>query len=197
MYAKRLIESKLQAFRTKHNWEPVYHSIAQVKEFTAYINTITKAVSNSRNSYITLTKRLSERRLTEIKRWIENEQILCSIDSNYWETHYAYICDEKGEIFQFQNRVSQQIFDLVVAHFEDLEVAIELFILKARQLGISTKVALKFLHRLLFLGHTQAIMASVQADKSELIGRILTICYERCPWYLVPQQTTERVGKMR
>lgn len=196
MYSPRLITAKLESFRTKNGWEPVYHSISQIKEFTAYIESITRTDSNSRSMSIDVTKRLTSQRLKEIRRWIENEQIVCSIDSHYWETRYAFICDEKGEIFQFQNRVSQQIFDAVIAHFEDMEVAIEIFVLKARQLGISTKTALKFLHRLLFKGNTQAVMASVQADKSELIGRILTICYERCPWWLVPQRTTERVGKM-
>jgi hypothetical protein len=184
----------LTSFRTLNGWEPVRHSIDQIKEFTAYINSITKSDQNSKNTYITLTKRLTEQRLKEIKRWIQNEQILCTVDSSYFETRYAYICDEKGEIYQFQNRVSQTIFDAVIAHFEELEVAIEIFVLKARQLGISTKTALKFLHRLLFRGHTQAVMASVQADKSELIGRILKVCYERCPWWLVPQIETTKGG---
>ena len=196
MYSARLISDKLTTFRARHGWEPVYHSIAQIKEFTAYIESITRTDTNARSMSIQVTKKLTTQRLNEIQRWIENEQILCSVDSNYFETRYAFICDEKGEIFQFKNRVSQEIFDAVIAHFEDLEVAIEIFVLKARQLGISTKTALKFLHRLLFRGHTQAVMASVQADKSELIGRILNICYERCPWWLVPQRTTERVGKM-
>lgn len=120
---------------------------------------------------------------------------MCTCDEGYWSTRYAFICDEKGEIFQFHPRKSQEIFDSVVAHFEDLEVAIEIFVLKARQLGISTRTALKFLHRMLFLGHTQAIMSSVNSEKSELIGRIMGICYERCPWWLIPRQTSNRVGK--
>lgn len=152
--------------------------------------------SNNQRSYVEFNRKLTEKELRRIKRWIQNEQLLCSFDSEYFETRYAYICDEKGDISKFSNRKSQEAFDHIVAHFEDLEVAIELFVLKARQLGISTKTALKFLHRLLFIGHTQAIMSSVQADKSELIGRILSVCYERCPLWLVPRLTTERVGKM-
>jgi hypothetical protein len=196
VYAQRLIAEKLARFREREKWEPVYHTIAEVHEFKAYVDSITHADTNAKNSYFRIIKRLTEREMRAIRRWIQNEQILCTIDSNYWETRYAYICDEKGEIYQFQNRRSQEVFDAVVAHFEELEVAIELFVLKARQLGISTKTALKFLHRLLFLGHTQAVMASVKADKSELIGRILNICYQNCPWWLVPQRTAERVGKM-
>ncbi|PWT73825.1 MAG: hypothetical protein C5B60_07690 [Chloroflexi bacterium] len=140
--------------------------------------------------------RFTEKRMREIRRWIENEQILCTFDSNYFETRYAFICDEQGEVHRFANRRSQEVFDNVIAHFEELQVAIEIFILKSRQVGISTKTALKFLHRLLFLDHVQAVMASVEAEKSELIARIMNICYERCPWWLVPRRTTERVGKM-
>ena len=198
MYSSRIIEQKLTAFEARNVWRPVYHSIDQIKEFTAYIQSVTKIQSNSKNGagYVYLTRRLSEKGLSEINHWIQNEQILCTLDFDYFSTRYAFICDEKGEILQFSPRVSQEIFKSVVAHFEELEVAIELLILKARQLGCSTYTALMFLHRLLFRQNTQAVMASVQADKSELIGRILSVCYERCPWWLVPRQTTVRVGKM-
>lgn len=196
MYSARLINAKLDAFASREGWEPVYHTIGEVLEFKAYIDTITKSDANTKNSYIEVTKKLTEQRQREIRRWIQNEQILCSSDEGYWASRYAHICDEKGDIVQFKNRRSQDVFDSIVARFEDLEVAIELFCLKARQVGISTAVALKFLHRIMFLPNTQAVMASVQADKSELIGRIINICYSHCPWWLVPKQTTERVGKM-
>ena len=196
MYSPRIIQQKLDNFSRDNGWEPTYHSIEQIREFKEYIGKITKSDANSRNITISITKRLTEDRLKQVKRWVENEQILCTIDSNYFETRYGFICDEKGDIFQFRNRKSQEVFDSVVAHFEELEVAIELFVLKARQLGISTKTALKFIHRLLFIGHTQAVMSSVQADKSELIARILNICYQNCPWWLVPQLTASRAGKM-
>lgn len=196
MYAERLIHKKLREFELRQGWEPVYHSIEQVKEFTAYIASITKQDENSKNNYIGISKRLTTQRQREIRRWTENEQILCSADYSYFSTRYAFICDEKGEIYQFHNRQSQNIFQSVVAHFEDLEVAIELLVLKARQVGISTATALMFLHRLLFLNHTQAVMASVQSDKSELIARILNICYQNCPWWLRPRLTRSVVGKM-
>lgn len=196
MYAERIIQQKIRDFAIRNGWEPTYHTVDQIRDFSAYLDSITASDSNSKNTYIRVNRRLSAQRLREIKRWIQNEQILCTVDESYFATRYAYICDEKGEIFQFSPRVSQQVYDQVVAHFEDLEVAIELFVLKARQLGITTRTALKFLHRMLFLPNTQAVMASVQADKSELIGRILNICFERCPWWLVPQRTTDRIGKM-
>lgn len=195
MYAQRLIDKKLREFTVDNGWEPEYHSIGQVEEFIDYIQKITKVEATSRRQTFDMTKGLTERRMNWITRFIKNEQIICSCDENYWATRYAYICDEKGDILKFSPRESQKVFDSVVARFEDLEVAIELLVLKARQVGISTRVALKFLHRLLFLQHVQAVMASVKAEKSELIGRILNICYDRQPWWLVPAQTGERIGK--
>ena len=196
MYATRLIEQKLEVWEARNHRRIKCYSIGQVQEFAAYIEDITKSEANSTNNYIDVSKRLTAKRQKEIKERIENEQVLCSCDYSYFSSRYANICDEKGDIQKFSNRVSQEIFQAVVAHFEDLEVAIELFVLKARQLGISTAVALMFLHRLMFMPHTQAVMASVQADKSELIGRILNICYQKCPWWLVPKITATRVGKM-
>ena len=167
---------------------PVYHSLEQVEEFKRYIDSLVKIESNSRSSYVTLQRPITQKRQKEIWRWIENEQALCGLDSGYFESRYAYVCDEKGQIFKFQNRLSQKIFDGVIAGFDEKQVSIELMILKARQVGVTTKTALKFLHRLLFVPHTQAVMASVQSDKSELIGRILDTAYNRCPWWLVPRR---------
>ena len=163
-----------------------------MRDFSAYINSITRSDSNTKTSIISVTARLTEKRQREIRRWIENEQVLCGLDSNYWESRYAFVCDEKGQIFKFANRRSQEVFDAVIAEFDEKQVSIELLLLKARQLGISTKVALKFIHRLMFIPHTQAIMASVQKKKSELIERILNIAFERCPWWLVPNRNLKR-----
>ena len=113
---------------------------------------------------------------------------MCGLDSGYFDECYAYVCNEGGEIFKFKNRKSQEVFDSVIADFDEQQVAIRLLILKARQVGITTKTALKFLQRMLFIPHTQAVMASVQSDKSELIGRILDIAYNQCPWWLVPRR---------
>jgi len=196
MYAQRLIEKKLRQYHMANGWEPKYHSLAEVDEFIAYVRKITKVDQTSRRMTFDMATNLKPARIRWIQRFVENEQILCICDAEYFKSRYAYICDEGGQILRFSPRQSQRVFDRVVARFEDLEVAIELLVLKGRQVGISTNVAIDFLHRMLFIPHTQAVMASVKAEKSELIGRILKICYERCPWWLVPQQSGERVGKM-
>ncbi len=196
MYSRRIIDKKLDTFERLNLWRPTPHSLRELAAFKDTINKITTIEANSKNSYVRINRRLTPAQSAHITRWIQNEQIMCTADFMYWATRYAYICNEKGEIYKFQPRKSQEIFFEVAAHFEELEVAIELLVLKARQVGISTMTALMFLHRMLFIPNTQAVMASVQAEKSALIGRILDICYQRCPWWLVPRQTTDRVGQV-
>jgi hypothetical protein len=188
MYSEKIILRNLDAFAAREGWMPTPHTLDQVNEFKAYIDSLVKIETNSRSSYITLAHSITEKRRKEIWKWVENEQVLCALDSNYFDQCYAYVCNEAGEIFKFKNRKSQEIFDTVIADFDEQQVAIRLLILKARQVGITTKTALKFLQRMLFIPHTQAVMASVQADKSELIGRILDIAYNKCPWWLVPRR---------
>jgi hypothetical protein len=192
MYSQATIVRNLENFAFRKGWMPTYHSYEQVQKFSAYIDTFIKVESNTKSSYISVIKPISASRQKEIAHWIENEQALCGLDSTYWETRYAYVCDEKGQIFKFANRKSQDVFDAIIADFDQKGVSIELLILKARQVGISTKTALKFIHRLMFIPHTQAVMASVMKEKSELIGRILDTAYNRSPWWLVPRRMPKR-----
>lgn len=193
MYSQRIILQNLDEFAARERWTPVPHSVAQIEEFKAYIDSIIKTEERGRGLRVDLIKEITQKRANEIRRWIENEQVLCALDSNYFETRYAWICDEKGDIFKFQNRKAQEVFDNIISEFDEQQVAIELLILKARQLGVTTKTALKFLHRLLFLPHTKAVMGSVKEDKSELITRIIETCIERVPWWLRPARTTDRI----
>ena len=92
MYSEKVISHNLEAFAAQEGWMPNYHSIAQIQEFDAYVKTLIKTESNSKTSYVTMTKNITQKRFQEIQRWIENEQVLCSLDNTYWETRYAYVC---------------------------------------------------------------------------------------------------------
>lgn len=194
MYAKSVIFENLSRFAAREGWMPEPHTLAEVEEFKDYISRITKADSNTRNTYIDLTVKLTKKRADEIARFVLNEQTMCIMDSSYWESRYAWICNEKGDIFKFQNNRSQEIFDQLIADFQEGRVSIELLILKARQLGMSTKTALKFIHRLFFVPYSRAIMASVKQEKSELMAKILEVCQEHQPWWLIPKMTTNRIA---
>ncbi len=193
MYSPKIILANLENFAKHENWCPTPHSREEIQEFSEYINAITRKEVNTRNTTIELNRELTAKRAKDIRRFVENEQAMCMFSSDYFEDRYAWVCDEKGNIFKFKNRKAQQIFDNIISEFDEKQVAIELFILKARQLGITTKTALKFLHRMLFLPHTQAVMGSVNEGKSELISRIIETCIARLPWWLIPRRSTDRI----
>lgn len=169
---------------------PVRHTVAEVDEFKHYIDKITgpNSNSNSKNTYLDLKVTLTARRAKEIRRWVENEQALCCLDSGYFEQNYAYVCDEEGQIVKFESRLSQRIYTSVLADFDEKQFPIQLLILKGRQLGITTETALKFFHRMMFVPHTQAIMASVKSTASELIERIIGTAHSNTPWWLIPSK---------
>lgn len=59
-------------------------------------------------------------------------------------------------------------------------------------MGISTVVALFFLHRILFRANTHAIMASAQVGQSEKLGMIVQTAEERLPFWLFPARASLR-----
>lgn len=188
MYSEKIILKRLDDFAAREGWYPIYHTLPEVEDFKLYINKIIKIESNSKNSYVELKGSITDKRAKEVRRWIENEQVLCALDSDYYERNYAYVCDEEGQILKFESRLSQQIYTSILADFDEKQFPIQLLILKGRQLGITTQTALKFIHRMMFVPHTQAIMASVKSTASELIERILNTAYNNSPWWLVPQR---------
>lgn len=129
MYSNRVVLDRLQQFETENKWLPTYHTYDEILDFTKYIEGLIKKDSNSKGGWITHVRRISTSRQKEIERWIQNEQVLCSLDSNYWDKNYAWVCDEKGQMFKFKNRKSQEIFDSVISEFDEKQVSIEMLCL--------------------------------------------------------------------
>lgn len=196
MYSPSVIGKVLDDFEMREGWRPEYHSPGEVEEFKSYIESITTIEQTERNQYIDFKPglRLTQNKINQVKRWLKNEKFLCFADASYFMTRYAYICNEAGDIMKFQLRLSQEIFLHILEEFDDQQIAIELFILKARQLGISTLVVVLFLHRLLFVSHTQGVMASVKAAQSELLARIFDTCWSRLPFWLTPEKVVTKIS---
>jgi hypothetical protein len=187
MYAQSRIAESLEGFHSRHGFLPEYHSIEEVEKANRLIAEDCREDSKGNIIFHPTPSQ---------KRWILNERGLCWADSSYFETRYAYIVDHTNNVMKFSNRRSQEVFDEIIAQFDEKLVAIELLILKARQQGISTKVALKFLHRLLFIPRVQGIMGSISEEKSELLNRIMATCVDMLPWWLVPNVKKNRTGKL-
>jgi hypothetical protein len=192
MYSNILVERNLSDFAAREAWMPIRHTFGEVQEFTAYIKSITKLASNSKGAWIESVAPMTDKRRQEIRRWIQNEQVLCALDYGYWRDNYAYVVDEGGQVKKFNNRRSQDVFDSVVADLEEQQAGIQMICLKARQVGITTLVALYFIHKMLFVPNTLSVMASVQKSKSGEIEIKLNTAYEMCPFWLIPVRTPKR-----
>jgi hypothetical protein len=196
LYSPKIINRVLSDFEAKNGWRPVEHTIAEVDEFNEYITSIIKIERNERSRFIDFREgiRLTERRKAEIRRFIDNEQFMCFASSKYYETRYVYVSDEANNIVRFKNRKSQEIFDQILEPFDEEQLAIELFYLKARQQGISTKVVFKFQHRVLFTPYTQAVQASVSDDNTKLLLRMFNTALEHLPFWLPPMQISTKLS---
>lgn len=199
MYSPKIIEKTLNDFAAREGWMPVEHTIAEVDEFVAYIDSLVNVEKNQTNRYIDFKDgiRMTEKRKNWIKRMIENEQFMCFCSASYWETRYGWICNDKNDIFRYSPRKSQQIFDSVLEWFDERQFAIELFCVKSRQVGISTDTVMKFHHRVQFIPNTQAVMASARAEQSDLLGRMGEVCRERQPFWLVPPLISTKASQPR
>ena len=189
MYSEDVIGKKLEYFTRRKGWTPAPHTLGEVEDFNKYIESIVKIESNNRNSYISIKDRLSGRRQKEVKRWIENEQIMCSVSSAYFESRYAFITNECGEKIKFQNRKAQELFDNILADLEDKGLAMELLVMNSRQTGLSTKSVLKIMHRVLFTPNNQALMTSGSILQRNLTQRTINTLYDSLPWWLAPRKT--------
>lgn len=192
-----MVEKVLDDFEMREGWRPEHHSREQIEEFTRYIDSITEITRTERNTYLDIREgiKISERRKKEIRRWMVNEKFLCFADARYFIDRYAWICNESNDIFKVQLRQGQEIFLQCIEEFDDAQTAIEVFVMKSRQVGISTLIVLLFIHRLLFVPHTQGVMASVDAGKSELLSRMMDTCWDRLPFWLTPEKTVTKAKK--
>ena len=192
MYSEAVIQSVIRDFTIKQGWEPQYHTIGEVDEWNAKIESLLEKDSN--NAFTTFdfssNLRLTERDKKQLQRWVRNEQFLCFCDADYFLTRYGHF-EAHEEVLRFQYRIAQRIMHSIMGWCEDQGIAIQLFILKARQVGISTGVALFFLHRLLFRTNSYAVMASVKHDQSDRLKAILDSCWKRLPFWLVPPKTSK------
>lgn len=191
MYSQKLVDAILDDHAARKGWRPILHSVAEVAEFNAYVESITTVEANSKNRYFSWKpgKRPNDQRVKWIRRWVENEQFACFASAEYFVTRYGKIRNVEEQIIRFDFRIAQRIFHNAVAEADELQTAIQLFILKARQLGCSTVVALYFLHRILFRSNTYAIMASVQKQQSDKLSNMIETTWSRLPFWLPPPKT--------
>jgi len=122
-------------------------------------------------------------------QWQLNERCLVMCDASYGITRYGNVIDEEGVIKRFAFRVAQSILFGIIGDLEGLDVAIEIMILKARQLGMTTVVELLIMLRIVFSYGVNAVIASADQGKSLMMAKKLLMAYDMLPCWLRPQYT--------
>jgi hypothetical protein len=83
-----------------------------------------------------------------------------------------------------------------MADLEEQGRAIAIMILKARQLGMSTGTEIAVGHRPQFYPQVNATVASSDPDKSALMAKMMELCWDHMPWFLMPVRTRYKVGEL-
>lgn len=194
MYSRRIVESVIEAFAKKNGWRPAYHEMWEIDDFDAYLKSITVPFTNKNGTSFEWKqgKEPTAKRAQWIKRWCYNERFLCFADAEYFITRYCKIRKADESIGSFEFRMGQKIFLEMLRDREEKQLAIQVFALKARQVGISTATAMFFFHRILFRSNTHAIMASAQVEQSKKLNGMIDTAWERLPFWLPPAKSSLR-----
>lgn len=194
MYSDRIVDLTLDDFEARNKWRPYMRSPGEVDELIAYIESLVDCDSNSVNKYFNWRpgKRPSDQRVAWIKQQVLNEQYCCFASAEYFATRYGHIRTVDERIIRVQFRKAQRIFHNILAQYDDQQIAIQLFCLKCRQVGISTIVAMYFLQRILFRSNTHAVMASAQTQQSDKLAMMIETTWSRLPFWLPPAKTSTK-----
>jgi hypothetical protein len=184
MYAESIVNERLALAKEEFGFTLDYKSTEEVDAFHARLireGKYTYDDSGKPNGTVNLS--------ASDAQYILNEQILCQCDAVYWLTRYAYLKTEENMIKRFRFRIPQKLLFDIICDLEEMRAAIEILILKARQLGMSTLVELLIAHRIIFSYGINAVIGSADQTKTALMANMLFLAYDMCPVWLVPQYT--------
>lgn len=184
MYAKTRIRERIAEAEREFAVTLEYHTISEVDSFEDHL------VRNGMYIYDQNGRPEGTQALTDFERdWILNEQVLCMCDAEYALTRYCFVNSEEGVIDRFTFRVPQKILYDIISDLESNLSAIEIIILKARQLGVSTLVELLIALRIIFGYGVNATIASADQTKTGLMAKMLILVYDMMPVWLKPRAT--------
>lgn len=182
MYSQRKVKERIQIASQELGFVPEPHSLAEVDAWEAYLESEDKYVRNDEGHIVSMQN------LTHSDaEWMENERAMCLCSSEYALTRYGYIKDEQNVIRRFEFRTPQKLMFELIADLEDRESSIELLILKARQLGVSTLIILLVAIRIIFSYGVTAVLGSADRVKTRLMSDMLFLFYDMLPFWLRPQ----------
>lgn len=189
MYCREKVEERLSAAQELLGWRPVYHSIEEVDKVKERLEEI--STYNDAGEFVEYTRPFTE----EEKWWIRNERTLCACDAEYFLTRYAYLKDDSNQIIKFKFRTPQKVYFNVIAALEKRGSAIQLIILKGRQLGCSTLTELLVAHRVIFYYGINAVIASSNQQSTQIMSQMTFLAYDMLPPWMKPKWKSRVEGE--
>jgi hypothetical protein len=184
VYSEKIVSERLALAAEEFGFNLDYKSVEEVSAFNERLKREGKFVYDATGKP-SGTQNLSN----SDAHHILNEQILCMVDAVYFLTRYAYVKNEQNIIERFHLRIPQRLLFDVICDLEEVRGAIEIILLKARQLGMSTLVELLIAHRIIFSYGINAVIGSADQTKTGLMANMLFLAYDMCPPWLVPAHT--------
>jgi hypothetical protein len=185
MYSPTQIQKRLEWAEREYGFIPVYRSVAEVAQFESHLRAAHKYILDDAGVPIR-TQNLTP----DESQWILNEQVLSMCDHIYALTRYCWIIAEDTVMGRIQPRVAQQIVLDVIAALQDMGSSVELIILKARQLGITSIISLLIILRNMFGQGVNGVIASSDRKKSRLMAKKLFLAYDLFPCWMRPAYTS-------
>jgi hypothetical protein len=183
MYDSGVISARLDLAEQQLGWRPVYHSPEEVDLVKKRLEEIAELDDDGNKTGRTI------RPYTENEKWwIRNERMLCSCDASYFLTRYAYLKNDANEIIRFKFRTPQKVYFNIIAALEKRGAAIQLQVLKGRQLGVSTITELLVTHRICFGSGVNAVIASSAQQPTQIMSQMIFLAYDYLPYWMKPNE---------
>jgi hypothetical protein len=135
--------------------------------------------------------------------FITNERLLSKIDYRHWAERYCKIAKESADLAPlYPMWASQDLFLERIAAIEHERWqaghpdGILVNVLKARQLGISTKVEVILAHRTSTQGTVRGIIAGDVEEQSKYLMSMAELVIDELPWWLKPGITAHQRGEL-
>lgn len=185
MYSQRKVEERLSIAREEFGFDPIYFSPEEIDSFNAQLARQGKLI------YDDVGKAAGTVNLTPADSdFIKFNQVLVMCDAVYALTRFCFVKNEENIVQRFNFRIPQHLLFDIICDLEERDAAIEIMILKARQLGMTTLVQLLIALRIIFSYGVNAVTGSADQQKTGEMSRMLLFCYDMLPVWLRPESTS-------
>lgn len=190
MFHRKIIDQKIERVSKKLGSQVEYRSIANVRQAVDHLESISQYSDNG--AFEGWSRPLTP----DEQKFISHERAMCMCDFYYWLTRYAHIRYADETVNLIRPNIAQKIIIDIWADNELHGRSNMLMELKARQLGVSTISELGVCHKAMFFPNVNAIIASCDPGKSELMAKMIELCFDQTPQWLKPNHVRRLVGEL-